>query len=67
MDQIEGKGNELLPWEGHRLTPATRQQLGIFKDTLLNLLHRDPARRPSMKEFCRSCNRVLSGSTSVQV
>lgn len=34
---------------------------------LLSLLARDPAQRPSMDEFCVSCDQVLAGSVSVQV
>jgi hypothetical protein len=65
MDEILGKDGRLLPWEGARLDMATRRKLGIFKNILLDLLHRDPAKRKSMAEFCQACHRVLSGTTTV--
>ena len=36
-----------------------RSQLRLFKGALLQLLHRDPAQRPSMQDFCRTCAHVL--------
>jgi hypothetical protein len=67
MDRIEGLYGQELPWEGARVTPAIRRQLGIFKAIITNLLSRDPVKRPSMSQFCDSCDRVLAGSTSVQM
>lgn len=66
MDRIEGRNGLQLPWEGD-MSPKVRRKLGIFRATVLKLLERDPAKRPSMKEFCASCDRVLAGSTSVQL
>lgn len=66
MDRIQGLNGLQLPWEG-TLTPAVRRQLRVFRGTVLKLLARDPAERPSMQEFCTSCDRVLGGSTSVQI
>ena len=66
MDRIEGLNGLKLPWEG-ALTPAVRRQLGIFRSQVLQLLARDPAQRPSMVDFCKSCDRALAGSTSVQL
>jgi hypothetical protein len=67
MDCIEGLNGQELPWEGGGVTPAIRRRLGIFKDPIISLLSRDPGERPSMSEFCESCNRVLAGTTSVQL
>jgi hypothetical protein len=67
MDRIEGLNGQELPWEGQGVTTAIRRRLGIFKDPIISLLSRDPSDRPSMSEFCDSCNRVLAGSTSVQL
>lgn len=64
MDQIEGVNGEMLPWEGERLTPNVRSKLRLFQDALLQLLHRDPEQRPSMKQFCRTCAGIL-GDNSV--
>jgi hypothetical protein len=67
MDRIEGLNGQQLPWEGEGITPAIKRCLGIFKTPIISLLSRDPSARPSMSEFCDSCNRVLAGSTSVQL
>lgn len=66
MNRIEGVNGLTLPWEG-TMTADARKQLGIFRDTILQLLLREPVHRPSMKQFCLSCERVLAGSTTVQV
>jgi hypothetical protein len=66
MDRIQGLKGKELPWEGKGITPAIRRRLGIFKAPIISLLSRDPLERPSMSEFCDTCNRVLAGSTSVQ-
>lgn len=66
MDCIQGLHGKKLPWEAPRLTPQTRRKLGIFKSSVAALLSRDPLQRPSMAHFCYICNRVLSGSTTVQ-
>ena len=67
MDSIEGLNGCEMPWEGASLTPGTRRKLGIFRAPLMSLLAREPSQRPSMAEFCTSCDRVLAGSTTVQV
>jgi hypothetical protein len=66
MDRIQGLNGKELPWEGARLTPTARRQLGIFKNSVMQLLSRDPAERPSMEQFCVTCNSVLAGSTTVE-
>lgn len=66
MDRIQGCNGLHLPWDGS-LSPAVRRQLGIFRESVLALLARDPGKRPSMEQFCVSCDRVLAGSVSVQV
>lgn len=66
MDRIQGQNGLSLPWEG-TLSPVVRRQLGIFRASVLQLLSRNPSERPSMAEFCVSCDRVLAGSTSVQL
>lgn len=65
MARIEGLQGLQLPWEG-AMAPEVRRQLGIFKDSVLQLLARKPESRPSMEEFCVTCDRVLAGSTTVQ-
>ena len=67
MDRIEGLNNKRLPWEGSALSPTNRRKLGIFRASVLSLLSRDPASRVSLDEFCISCDRVLAGSTTVQL
>lgn len=62
MDQIQGVNGGEMPWEGSRLTREKRNALGVFRDSLLMLLNRDPALRPSMAQFCETCNLVLAGA-----
>jgi hypothetical protein len=40
-----------------------RSKLRLFQDALLQLLHRDPEKRPSMKQFCHTCALVLGEQT----
>lgn len=58
------RGQQELPWEGERLRshPAVRKRLGVFKNPVLALLHRDPVRRASMEDFCGACNSLFSGA-----
>lgn len=42
MDRIEGVNGLMLPWE-RDTTPAVRRQLGVFKDSVLQLLSRESA------------------------
>lgn len=65
MDCIECHSGLQLPWEG-TLPPAVHMQLGIFRETVLQLLVRDPEKRPSIEVFCEPCDPALAGSTSVQ-
>ena len=67
MDRIEGKHGQQLPWEDACMTATDRKNLGFFRSSLMALLSRDPARRPSMDKFCESCDRVLAGTTTVQM
>lgn len=66
MDRIQGVDALELPWEA-TLKPTVRGQPSIFKDIVLKLLNWDPAERPSMKEFCVPYDRVLIGTTTIQV
>jgi hypothetical protein len=63
MDQIEGRNGKLLPWEGANMTAEIRSCLGLFNESLLMLLSRDPAMRPSMELFYKTCANILSGNT----
>lgn len=55
-------GEESLPWE--RMNAATRKTLGAFKSPILQLLNRDPSKRPTMSEFYNNCNAIFSTSTT---
>lgn len=55
---------EALPWEEGRISATHRRQVGVFYGTLLTLLVRDPAARPSMQAVCAACNRLLSSTTT---
>lgn len=54
-----------LPWEGQRLRsrPAVRKRLGVFKKPVLALLHRNPAQRSSMHDFCAACDSLFSSTS----
>lgn len=67
MDRIQGMHGQELPWEGACMTPANKRRLGVFRNSLMALLARDPSQRPSMERFCETCDRVLAGSTTLQV
>jgi hypothetical protein len=66
MDQIEGRNGEQLPWERDTLSAEDRGSLGRFRESLMMLLSRNSALRPSMEEFYNSCEHILVGSTSFQ-
>lgn len=51
---IEGVHGLHLPREV-TLPTGIRTRLGVFRSNVLKLLARDPAERPSMEEFCKSC------------
>jgi hypothetical protein len=61
MDQIEGCNDKQLPWEGESLSAEVKSRLGVFKDSLMMLLSRDPTMRPSMEEFHKSCEGLFTG------
>lgn len=65
MDQIEAVKGMQLPWE-NALSQEVHNQLGVFRKHVLKLLARDPAERPSMEEFCASCDCMLDGTTDVR-
>lgn len=64
MDEIQGVNGQLLPFEGALLTTKIKRRLGVFKNLVLLLLARNPEDRPTMAQFCASCDRVLAGSTT---
>ena len=64
-DCITGKGRGKLPWERVPLDAAIRQQLGVFRKVVLQLLDRNPLNRPSMQDFCASCDRVFAQTQSM--
>jgi serine/threonine protein kinase len=61
LDQI--RGDALLPWEG-ALSRKQERGLGAFKGLVLQLLHRDPEMRVSMKSFHAACIHLFSGRTT---
>ena len=67
MDRIEGMHGLQLPWEDACMTAVNRRKLGVFRGSVMELLSRDPSQRPSMEQFCESCDRVLAGTTTVQL
>ena len=66
MDRIEGRQDGTLPWEDACMTATYSRRLGVFRNSLMALVSRDPSQRPSLAHFCATCHRVLAGSTSVE-
>ena len=57
-------GEDKLPWES--MSSVDRRKLGAFRGPILQLLDRDPAKRPSMSEFYNQCNSVFTSSTTYE-
>lgn len=53
-------GDRALPWEA--LQPADRDRLGAFRGPVLELLRRDPSRRPTMAAFYHNCRLLIDAS-----
>ena len=49
------------------MKPRLKKKLGMFRKIVLDLLNRDPAKRPSMKRFCATCHHIMSSTVTVQV
>ena len=62
-------GKEELAWEGDLVekNPTARRRLGLFREPILSLLHRDPAQRASLAAFCKTTNNVFSSPTTIDV
>jgi hypothetical protein len=67
MDQIEGCNGKQLPWEGENLSDVKGRCLGLFRESVLMLLRRDPSKRPSMEQFYKHCENMLAGGPSLQL
>jgi hypothetical protein len=63
MKQLRGAA--LLPWEDE-LSDKQQRGLGAFKGLVLQLLHRDPEQRISMKRFHAACTHLVSGHTATE-
>ena len=63
MDRITGANEKQLPWEEEKNRAYFRKKLGMFRNTLLQLVHRDPAGRPTMQQFSAACENILVKST----
>ena len=62
-------GKEELAWEGDlaEKNSTARRRLGLFREPILSLLHRDPAQRASLEDFCKTTNNVFSSPTTVEM
>ena len=58
-------GKAELTWEGNlaEKNPTARRRLGLFREPILSLLHRDPSRRASLADFYKTTNSVFSPTT----
>ena len=59
------RGDLPLPWEGD-LSLDVHRRLGSFKNLILQLLHREPARRITMRSFHHACNRLFAARTTIE-
>ena len=48
------------------MSTVDRRKLGAFREPILQLLNRDPSKRPSMPDFYNQCNSVFSSSTTYE-
>lgn len=58
------QGVKALPWEGERLTPQVRRQLGKLRAPVLSMLNRDPALRMTCREFWQALHEVFSAQST---
>jgi hypothetical protein len=61
VSQLKGEAD--LPWEGQRADPETLRKLRALRGPVLQLLARDPARRPTLKAFCNMCDDIFGTRT----
>jgi hypothetical protein len=59
------RGDLALPWEGE-MSLKVQKDLGLFKGPVLQLLHRDPERRVSMKRFHVACTHLFNSRTTIE-
>lgn len=52
------------PWEHPKTAPSLLRKLGHFQTPVLQCLSRNPQLRPTMHEFKRACNRVITSVPS---
>ena len=57
-------GEDKLPWES--MSSADRRKLGAFREPIMQLLDRDPSKRPSMPVFYEQCISVFTSSTTYE-
>ena len=67
MDRITAANGRQLPWEEESGRAHFRHRLGLFRNDLLALVARDPAARPSMRQFSAACAGLLSDGTVEQL
>lgn len=56
-----------LPWIEGCLSPEGRASIGGLYGPLMQLLDRDPQRRPTAAQFCDYCMALASSNTTVVV
>lgn len=55
--------SNLLPWEKGRITREDMNKMGMFRQPILELLHRDPAQRATAEQFCRRITKMYEHHT----
>ena len=56
-------GDIPLPWD-EGLSRQQNQQLGLFKDPVMQLLQRDPAKRSDMLTFHAACKNLFASASN---
>ena len=59
------RGDLPLPWEGD-VSLEVHRRLGSFRSRILQLLHREPALRMTMRSFHHACNRLFDARTTIE-
>lgn len=52
--------NSLLPWDEGRISEADKAKLGCFLKPIQNVLQRDPAQRPTVRQFRLQLNSFVT-------
>lgn len=58
---------KLLPWEEGSISKQDTEKLGMFREPIQKLLHRDPCMRASVRQFNEDVNKLFSDNPQADV